>query len=106
MAVRQPVAGRLLTVPSYSWSFDDGTVLAGAGRPYDGTDPRQSPTHYLAHTYIEPETSASVSLVVTWRATFTAGGRSFAVAPLTMPPIITRYPVYEAHSVLVEATSS
>jgi hypothetical protein len=106
MAVRQPVAGRLLAVPSYSWSFDDGTVLTGAGRPYDGTDPQESPAHYLVHTYVKPETNASVTLVVTWRATFTAGGRSFAITPLTMSPIISRYPVYEAHSVLVEETSS
>lgn len=101
MTVREPVPGRLVATPSYAWTFDDGAVLNGAGRSYDGTDPRQSPTHYLAHAYRDPEAEASVALSVTWQATFTAGGHDFAVMPLQMPPIVSRYPVYEAHSVLV-----
>lgn len=105
MAVRQPVPGRLLAVPSYSWDFDDGAVLHGAGRAYDGTNPRQSPTHYLSHTYRQPEATAWVTLTVTWQATFTAGGRRFVVAPLTMPPDVRRYSVYEAHSVLVDGVA-
>ena len=101
MTVQQPVPGRLVAIPSYAWTFDDGAVLNGAGHAYDGTDPRQSPTHYLAHAYREPKSDASVTLTVTWQATFTAGGHDFAITPLQMPPIVSRYSVYEAHSVLV-----
>ena len=103
MTVREPVPGHLVATPSYAWTFDDGAVLTGAGRSYDGTDPRQFPTHYLAHAYREPEADASVALSVTWQATFTAAGHDFAVAPLRMPPIVSRYSVYEAHSVLVNS---
>jgi hypothetical protein len=106
MTVRLPVPGRLLAIPSFTWIFDDGTTLAGPGRPFDGTDPRESPEHYLSHIYRAPEANASVTLTVTWRATFTAGGRTFAVPLLTMPSIVSRYSVYEAHSVLVDAIPS
>jgi hypothetical protein len=101
MQVQQPVPGQLVATPSFSWKFDDGTVVTGAGVPYDGTDPRTAPSHYVSHTYAAAQAQASVTLTVTWNATFTAAGQTFTIAPLVMPPIRTTFSVHEARSVLV-----
>lgn len=101
MQIQQPVPGLLVATPTYTWKFDDGTTLTGAGIPYDGTDPRADPGHYVSHTYTAAEAQASVTLTVTWNATFTAAGQVFTIPPLLMPPITTTFSVHEAHSVLV-----
>jgi hypothetical protein len=101
MQVQQPVPGLLVATPTYTWKFDDGTTVTGAGVPYDGTDPRVDPGHYVSHAYTAAEAQASVTLTVTWNATFTAAGQVFTIAPLVMPPITTTFSVHEAHSVLV-----
>lgn len=101
MQVQQPVPGALVATPTFTWSFDDGATVTGAGIPYDGTDPRLDPTHYVSHTYGAADAHASVTLTVTWNATFTAAGQVFPIAPLVMPPISTAFTVQEAHAVLV-----
>lgn len=103
MTVSLPVRGFLRASPTYSWTFDhDPTPLVGAGREYeDGFDPRYVPDHYLSHTYRKAQIAASVTLTVTWKATFTAAGHTVTVPNLAMPGITTTFPVYEAHAVLV-----
>jgi hypothetical protein len=101
MQVQQPVPGTLVATPTFAWRFDDGATVTGAGTPYDGTDPRVNPAHYVSHTYTAADAHASVTLTVTWNATFTAAGQDFPIPPLTMPPITTTFTVHEAHAVLV-----
>jgi hypothetical protein len=101
MQVQQPVPGLLVATPTYTWKFDDGATVTGAGLPYDGTDPRVDPGHYASHTYTAAEAHASVTLTVTWNATFTVAGQAFTIPRLVMPPITTTFSVHEAHSVLV-----
>jgi hypothetical protein len=100
MQVQQPVPGTLVATPTFNWTFDDGATVTGAGVPYDGTDPRSDPTHYVSHTYTTADAHASVTLTVTWNATFTAAGQVFPIPPLVMPPISTTFTVDEAHAVL------
>ncbi len=101
MNVQLPVPGELVAVPTYVWTFDDGTTLTGTGNPFDGTDPRTKASHYLAHTYSAAHANASVTLTVTWNATFTAAGQTFALPQLVMPPLVHTFSVHEARSVLV-----
>lgn len=101
MQVQQPVPGTLVATPTFTWTFDDGATVTGAGVAYDGTDPRVNQSHYVSHTYATPDEHASVTLTVTWNATFTAAGQAFPIAPLVMPPITTTFSVREAHAVLV-----
>lgn len=103
MNVTEPVPGQLVATPTYTWTFDhdDSSTLMGTGIAYDGTDPRRDPTHYLTHTFRAVESNASVTLTVKWNATFTAAGYTMTLPQLVMPPIVTTFPVYEAHSVLV-----
>jgi hypothetical protein len=103
MSVQQPVPGQLVATPTFSWTFDDGTILKGVGRPYtDGVDPRYDKAgYYLSHTYRESRAHASVTLVVTWHATFAAAGQTFDLPDLRMPGITTTFEVDEAHAVLV-----
>jgi hypothetical protein len=101
MVVQLPVPGVLVATPSYAWTFDDGTNITGAGLPYDGTDPRVDPGHYVAHTYVKAQTNASVSLTVSWTARFTAAGQTIDIPAVVMPAITTTFSVHEARSVLV-----
>jgi len=101
MAVQLPVPGELVATPSYSWTFDDGTTVQGAGVPFDGTDPRVDPGHYVSHTYLKAHAHASVSLTVTWTAKFTAAGQTIDLPDVTMPAVTLNYSVHEARSVLV-----
>jgi hypothetical protein len=101
MQVQEPVPGTLVATPTFTWTFDDGATVTGAGIPYDGTDPRANPAHYVSHAYTAADAHASVTLTVTWNATFTAAGQVFPIASLTMPPITTTFAVNEAHAVLV-----
>jgi hypothetical protein len=101
MAVQLPVPGELVATPSYAWTFDDGTKITGPGVPYDGTDPRVDPEHYVAHTYVKAQANASVSLSVTWTATFTAAGQTIDIPAVVMPAVTTTFSVHEARSVLV-----
>lgn len=103
MSVQQPVPGQLVATPTFTWTFDDGTTLTGAGKPYeDDIDPRYDESgYYLSHTYRKPQPHASVTLVVTWHATFSAAGETFNLPDLDMPGITTDFAVDEAHAVLV-----
>jgi hypothetical protein len=70
-----PVPGRLEAAPSYRWVFDgNGAVGEGRGRAYDGTSPRESPDHYVAHAYPRASATETVQLTVLWQATFTVAG--------------------------------
>jgi hypothetical protein len=68
-----PVVGTVTATPTYTWTFGDGGVAHGPGRPYDGTSPRQNPGYYVTNTYRStgPHT---VELTVTWYVTFTMPG--------------------------------
>jgi hypothetical protein len=101
MAVQLPVPGELVATPSYAWSFDGGPPMPGPGLPFDGTDPRVDPAHYVSHTYLKPEASAGVSLTVSWTATFTAAGQTIQIPAVVMPAVTMTFSVHEAHSVLV-----
>jgi len=103
MLVTQPTPGQLVATPTYTWTFDGdpATAVTGVGRPYDGVDPRDYPAHYVSHTYTEPEPHGSVTLTVTWNATFTTAGQTLTIPLLTMPPITRTFAVHEAHAVLV-----
>jgi hypothetical protein len=101
MQVQQPVPGELVATPTYTWTFDDGGTATGPGTAYDGTDPRTDPAHYALHIYRAANEHASVTLTVTWNATFSVAGQTFPIPQLVMPPITTTFSVREAHSVLV-----
>jgi hypothetical protein len=58
------------------WQIEaDGTSITSdtPGRAYDGIDPRSNPSHYLTHTFTEPTSATTISVTVTWSATFTLG---------------------------------
>jgi hypothetical protein len=101
LQVQLPVPGELIATPSYSWTFNNGITITGPGIPYDGTDPRADPTHYVSDTYTAADPAGSVTLTVTWTATFTVAGIAVPVPPVVMPPIVTTFTVHEARSVLV-----
>jgi hypothetical protein len=103
MQVQQPVPGELVATPTYTWTFDDGGTATGPGTAYDGTDPRTDPAHYALHIYRAANEHASVTLTVTWNATFSVAGQTFPIPQLVMPPITTTFSVREAHSVLVSS---
>ncbi|RJK96456.1 hypothetical protein [Vallicoccus soli] len=98
--VTQPFPGRLSAVPSYAWSFSDGTVLEGAGRPYDGTSPTQHPEHYLAHTYGSAG-AQEVVLEMTWTATFEVAGFTIPLEDIVFTDAAA-VQVRSARSVLVD----
>ncbi|MBX6371883.1 MAG: hypothetical protein IRZ02_06475 [Acidothermus sp.] len=100
LLVSRPIRGVLIAVPHFEWRFDDGTVLTGAGRAYDGVDPRVDPDHYVSHTYTHAAADAWVRLTVRWEATFTAGGVSYPIEPVLFSATH-RFSVHEAHAVLV-----
>ncbi|HLZ38643.1 MAG TPA: PKD domain-containing protein [Mycobacteriales bacterium] len=82
--VTVPVPGRLAATASYAWNFGEGegAGASGPGRPYDGTSPTRHPGHYVSHTYRRAG-AATVTLTVTWTATFTLDdGTQFPLAPL------------------------
>jgi hypothetical protein len=58
------------------WQVDAGGTSITSntpGRAYDGTDPLAAPGHYLTHTFAEPATATTITVTVTWSATFTLG---------------------------------
>jgi len=58
------------------WSFGDGaqTTSSWPGQGYDGVDPRSSPEHYVAHTYIARSAGVAVSVTAVWTATYRMAG--------------------------------
>jgi hypothetical protein len=102
-AVTAPVPGSVTVTSTYTWTFDDGVVLTGTGRPYDGTDPRTAaPGYYVAHTYTHADPRGSVSLVVSWHAGFTlAGGVTIALPDIVTPAQTIAFEVHEVRAVLV-----
>lgn len=58
------------------WQIEAGGTTTSSdtpGRPYDGTDPRSDPGHYVTHTFTEPASATTITVTVTWSATFTLG---------------------------------
>lgn len=66
--IDEPVPGTVRAEPTYTWAFPGGHTATGTGRPYDGTDPRTDPDHYLVHTYDHTGPGAA-TLVVDYDAT-------------------------------------
>lgn len=74
--VTVPLPARLTALPSYRWSFGDGaTGPDDPGLPFDpGVLPTDNPDYYpVAHTF-STAGGASVTVVVTWHATFVVAG--------------------------------
>jgi len=98
--VTQPVPGHLEAHPRYLWDFGGGAGAEGVGIAYDGTSQQQNPDYYVSHAY-GGKGSATVTLTVLWRATFTVAG----LPPFTLedlPRTAARtFPVVEARSQLV-----
>ncbi len=99
--VTVPLHGHVdATVASYDWAFSDGGAASGAGRPYEpGITPRESPSYYLTHTYLGAG-SATASVTVLWQGTFTIGGYTVGLDPVTFTAE-SQFPVYEARSQLI-----
>lgn len=68
-----PIVGTATATPEFLWTFAEGAVAHGPGRPYDGTSPTQNPGYYITHTY-QALGTPTVGLTVTWRVTFTIPG--------------------------------
>jgi hypothetical protein len=89
------------------WQVDAGGTVTTSdtpGRPYDGTDPRAAPGHYLTHTFTRPASAATITVTVTWSATFTLGNDP---TPIPMNGTVSRsstltVAVDEAGSVLTD----
>lgn len=75
--------GTIHAVPDYTWTFEDGGTVHGAGRPYDGTDPRTDPGHYVTDTFARTGIK-SVHLRVRWTGTVTVQG----LAPEPIRPVV------------------
>jgi len=100
--VTAPVPGRLEAHPTYGWIFDsEGAAGEGRGRAYDGTNPREYPDHYVAHTYARPTDHQQVSLTVTWKAVFTVAGLPALDLPDLPKTAQEAFSVVEARSQLV-----
>lgn len=65
--------GTIHAEPHYVWTFEGGKTVHGAGRPYDGTDPRTSPGHYVTDTF-GTSGKKNVHLQVRWTGTVTVEG--------------------------------
>jgi hypothetical protein len=61
---------------SWRWDWGDGSWVSTdwSGRPYDGTDPRISPGHYVTHIYGSPSPGMRVRVSAVWTATYTIAG--------------------------------
>ena len=100
LVVDRPVRGVLVASPRFVWTFDDGSVAEGAGRVFDGVDPRVAPEHYVSHTYRMAQADGWVRLTVHWEAVFTTGGITYPIDPIDVTTTI-HYPVHQARAVLV-----
>jgi hypothetical protein len=99
--VTVPLPGRVdATAVSYDWAFSDGGSASGAGRPYEaGITPRQAPSYYVTHTYLGTG-AASATVTVVWNGTFTIGGYTVGLEPVTFTAG-SQFPVFEARSQLI-----
>lgn len=101
--VTQPLPATLTAEPHYGWDFGDGaTGPDEPGTPYrPGVFPADHPGFYLEHTYADTG-PVTVTLTVTWQATFTVAGVA-GVFPL--PDVVFTVSralnVYQARSELV-----
>ncbi len=56
----------------------------------------------MSHIYLTPRDRVTVSLTVTWHATFTVQGLpTFVLADIVLPPVTHTFAVKEAHATLV-----
>lgn len=94
-----PLTGSINAHAEMTWTFEDGTTAAGAGRPYDGTDPTTHPDHYLTNTF-QTAGHHTVTLTVTWTGTITVD----TLAPEPFDPVTLTatagVDVLESHPVL------
>jgi hypothetical protein len=99
--VTVPLPGRVnATALSYDWVFSDGGSASGAGRPYEaGITPRHEPSYYVTHTYLGAG-PASATVTVVWQGTFTIGGYTVGLDPVTFTAQ-SQFPVFEARSRLI-----
>jgi hypothetical protein len=91
--------------PTWRWDFGDGvrTTSGTPGRAYDGTDPRQYPGHYVAHSYRQPGRRTAV-VTARWTATYRVAGLP---GQRLMPGWVERtsgrvIPVFEYRAVLTD----
>jgi hypothetical protein len=91
--------------PHWQISTDHTTLGSDTpGHPYDGTDPRSHPDHYLTHTYTQPSPATRITVTITWSATYTLGANP---TPIPMTGTVTRtstrtIPVDQAGAVLTD----
>jgi hypothetical protein len=99
--VTVPLPGRVdATAMSYDWAFSDGGAASGAGRSYEvGITPRQAPNYYVTHTYLDTG-AASATVTVVWNGTFTIGGYTVDLEPVTFTAD-SQFPIFEARSQLI-----
>lgn len=67
---------------SWRWSWGDGTgdSTTWPGRPFDGTDPRANPGHYVSHTYAAPSRGRTVGVTAVWSGRYSVAGLPAAQA--------------------------
>jgi hypothetical protein len=96
-----PLPGRVnAAAVSYDWAFSDGGAASGPGRPYEsGITPSQAPSYYLTHTYLGAG-PASATVTVVWQGTFTIGGYTVELDPVTFTADV-QFPIFEARSQLI-----
>jgi hypothetical protein len=99
--VTVPLPGRVdANAISYDWAFSDGGSASGPGRPYEsGITPSRAPDYYLTHTYLGAG-AASATVTVVWQGTFTIGGYTVDLDPVTFTAD-SQFPVFEARSQLI-----
>jgi hypothetical protein len=99
--VTVPLPGRVdASAVSYDWAFSDGGSASGHGRPYEsGITPSQAPNYYLTHTYLGGG-AASATVTVVWQGTFTIGGYTVDLDPVTFTAD-SQFPIFEARSQLI-----
>ena len=102
-AIENPLPGRVEASPMYTWAWSNGSSASGAGRPYDGTNPLDSPAHYPVSSTFSTSGTGSVSLAATWAIVLTVEG----IPPIDdIEPLVYEtaqsFPVRTARTVLVD----
>ncbi len=89
LAISQPLPGRIVADPVYSWDLGDGQQGAGAGHRYSAAVDPQDPAsdgYYVKATY--PQVGPQhATLTLTWDATITLGTGPGALS-VPLDPIV------------------